>query len=81
MPLVIDMQMQHNACLGWQVRAKSQTLTHYLVDAVIVATLTIVTMFVLSYWLGTCVTVPKWRFKNYGYTFYCPEGGKSAPWL
>ncbi|KAK9797036.1 hypothetical protein WJX73_002454 [Symbiochloris irregularis] len=41
-------------------------------QGVAVAALTIALMFTLSYWVGTCVTVPDWQ--DYGYTFHCQNG-------
>ena len=42
--------------------------------------LTVVTMFGLSYWLGTCVDVPDWHESQYGFTFHCTDGGALLPY-
>lgn len=45
-----------------------------MAEAAGLAAVTVVTMLGLSYFLGTCVEVPDWQQKNYGFTFHCPEG-------
>ena len=57
-----------------QIRAPRTHNVGRLAEAVGLGVLTIVTMFVLSYTLGTCVDVPDWHASGYGYTFHCTEG-------
>lgn len=57
-----------------QFRAPRTHNAGRLAEAVGLGVLTIVTMFVLSYLLGTCVDVPDWHASGYGYTFHCTEG-------
>jgi hypothetical protein len=45
-----------------------------MAEAAILAAITVTMMLALSYFLGTCVEVPDWQQKNYGFTFHCPEG-------
>lgn len=60
--------------LGWQVRAPRTHGAARLAEAVGLGVLTIVTMFALSYYLGTCVDVPDWHESGYGFTFHCTDG-------
>ena len=38
------------------------------------AAVTVVSMFTLAYSVGTCVDVPEWHEKSYGFTFHCTDG-------
>ncbi|BDA43411.1 H(+)/Cl(-) exchange transporter 7 [Coccomyxa sp. Obi] len=62
----------HKALLS--VRAPRTNNRLRMAEGAGLAALTIVMMLALSYFLGTCVEVPDWQQKNYGFTFHCPEG-------
>ncbi|EIE22417.1 hypothetical protein COCSUDRAFT_16693 [Coccomyxa subellipsoidea C-169] len=62
----------HKALLS--VRAPRAENWKRMAEAAILAAITVVMMLALSYFLGTCVEVPDWQQKNYGFTFHCPEG-------
>ncbi len=57
-----------------QVRAPRTNNKLRMAEGAGLAALTIVMMLALSYFLGTCVEVPDWQQKNFGFTFHCPEG-------
>ena len=40
----------------------------------LIVSFTVGAIFVLASSLGTCVDVPSWKEKNYGFTFHCPNG-------
>ena len=47
-----------------------------LLEAVLLAAGTVAIMLLLSYGLGTCVDVPEWHEKNYGFTLRCDKGAR-----
>ena len=57
-----------------QIRAPRTHSVARLAEAAGLGVLTIVTMFLLSYWLGTCVDVPEWHESGFGFTFHCKNG-------
>lgn len=40
----------------------------------LVVTITVACIFTLAYTLGSCVDVPEWKERGYGFTFYCKDG-------
>ncbi len=65
---------EYKRCDLLQVRAPRAENWKRMAEAAILAAITVVMMLALSYFLGTCVEVPDWQQKNYGFTFHCPEG-------
>ena len=61
-----------------QVKAPQDNTLLRLAQGAAVAALTIALMFTLSYWVGTCVTVPAWRERDYGFTFHCENGASTS---
>ena len=61
-------------CGGRQFRAPRGNNALRLLEAVLLAMGTVAAMLLLSYSLGTCVDVPKWHEKNYGFTLKCTTG-------
>jgi hypothetical protein len=59
---------------GAQFRAPRASSALRLLEAVGLAAGTVAAMLLLSYSLGTCVDVPKWHEKNYGFTLKCESG-------
>ena len=51
-----------------------------LLEVVLLAAGTVALMLLLSYGLGTCVDVPAWHEKNYGFTLKCDKGARSPVW-
>lgn len=45
-----------------------------LVEVAAVAAVTVGCMFALAFYVGTCVDVPEWHEKGYGFTFHCTGG-------
>ncbi|KAK9844167.1 hypothetical protein WJX81_006719 [Elliptochloris bilobata] len=58
----------------FRFRAPRGSNTLRLLEAVLLAAGAVALMLLLSYSLGTCVDVPKWHEKNYGFTLKCEKG-------
>ncbi len=65
-------------CGGRQFRAPRGNNALRLLEAALLAMGTVAAMLLLSYSLGTCVDVPKWHEKNYGFTLKCTTGAHPA---
>ena len=61
-----------------QYRAPRADNARRLLEAAGLAALTVVMMLALSYFAGTCVDVPDWHEKDYGFTFHCTDGAPAA---
>ena len=57
-----------------QYRASRQNNVGRLLEVAVVAAVTVLSMFTLAYFVGTCVDVPEWHEKSYGFTFHCTDG-------
>lgn len=67
-----------SSLLQAQVKASREQTGLRLAQGAAVAGFTVLSMFVLSFWVGTCVNVPEWHESSYGFTFYC-ENGTASP--
>lgn len=61
-----------------QIRAPRHRGLLRVAESAGLAALTVVTMLGLSYFMGTCVEVPQWQEKDYGFTLNCPAGMSAA---
>ena len=81
MAAVADLVARHSAkhrILLLQMRPGKDKPGKRMLQGIVVAVLTIGTMFSLSYGLGRCVDVPAWKERNYGFTFHCTNGAQFA---
>jgi len=62
-----------------QIRANRFNNRKRMLEVVIVVTITVASIFTLAYTLGSCVDVPEWREKGYGFTLYCTDGPPPPP--
>ena len=57
-----------------QIRARRTDNWRRIGEVAVIVTITIATIFAMASSLGTCVEVPSWKEKGYGFTFHCPDG-------
>ena len=57
-----------------QIRARRTDNLRRIGEVALIVSFTVGAIFVLASSLGTCVDVPSWKEKNYGFTFHCPNG-------
>ncbi len=74
-------QASEGHCALPQYRAPRSNNALRLLESAGLAALTVVMMLGLSYFAGTCVDVPDWHEKDYGFTFHCTDGALAVPRL
>ena len=57
-----------------QIRARRTDNWRRIGEVALIVSITVAAIFVLASSLGTCVDVPSWKEKGYGFTFHCQDG-------
>ena len=57
-----------------QIRARRDRHLARIAEVSGIAAFTVGAMFILAYTLGSCIDVPEWKAKGYGFTFHCESG-------